>query len=389
MLAEPINVNGLELKNRMVKASMVENMATEMGEVTDQLIDLYRRFASGGSGLLVTGGAYVQKNGRSVKYLIGAHDDKLIPGLRKLTDAVHETDSKIILQIYHCGRQTMPELVDGDVIGPSPIKDSLTGIVPRQMGEEEIEKVIESFGLSARRARDAGFDGIEVMAGHGYLINQFLSGRTNRRTDHWGGKLENRAKFLFRIVERVRNRIGKDFPLFVKLNTEDQLKRGFTVEESSWVANRLAGLGVDAIEFTGGTFESALNIARGDIPEDEILENYSGMRRLKIKLIIRAMRKKFSFSEAYFLGNVKRIRPGLNIPLILVGGLRSPDLIERILEEGHADMVAMGRPLIREPDLPNRFLKGYRNSPMCINCNRCFIKIGQAKSLRCYAKKRD
>lgn len=389
MLAEPIRIHHLELKNRIVKASMVENMATEQGEVTDALIDLYRSFASGGAGLLITGGAYVQKNGRSVKYLIGAHEDRLIRGLQKLTGAVHELDGKIVLQIYHCGRQTTPELVDGDVIGPSPVKDSLTGIIPRQMSAEEIETVIESFGLSARRALDAGFDGVEVMAGHGYLINQFLSGRTNKRTDEWGGSLENRSEFLFRIIERVREEVGKEFPLLVKLNTEDRLKRGFTVEESAWVAKGLAARGVDAIKFTGGTFESALNISRGDIPAEEILENFTGMQRLQVKLLIRAMKKKFSFSEAYFLDNVKHIRPGLDIPVILVGGLRSPDRMEKIIGEGHADMVAMGRPLIREPGLPNRWFKGDLSPPRCINCNRCFIRIAQAKSLQCFAKKMD
>ncbi len=385
MIEEPIKLNRLELKNRIVKASMVENMATEGGEVTDRLIGLYRRFAAGGAGLLITGGAYVQSNGRSVKYLIGAHEDRLIPRMMDLTGTVHDLDSRIILQIYHCGRQTLPELVDNDVVAPSPVKDSLTGVVPRAMRSEEIEEVIHSFGKSAKRALEAGFDGVEVMAGHGYLINQFLSSRTNHREDQWGGDLENRARFLFRIIKEVRDNVGPEFPLLVKLNTEDQLKRGFTVEESAWVAEKLAGLGVDAIKFTGGTFESALNISRGDIPAKEILENYRGWQRFKIKLIISAMKKKFSFREAYFLDNVKRIRPKIKIPVILVGGLRSPALMEEILQRGHADMIAIGRPLIREPDFPLKILQGDLGLPKCINCNRCFIRISQAKSLRCYA----
>jgi 2,4-dienoyl-CoA reductase-like NADH-dependent reductase (Old Yellow Enzyme family) len=386
MLEEPITLNSLSLKNRIVKASMVENMATEQGEVTDRLIKLYKRFAAGGVGLLITGGAYVQRNGRSVKYLIGAHDDGLIPGLQRLTKEVHALDGSIILQVYHCGRQTLPELVGNDIIGPSPVRDTLTGIIPRPMAEEEIEATITAFGQSAGRALEANFDGVEVMAGHGYLINQFLSKRTNQRRDQWGGPLENRSSFLFRIIERIRETVGPNFPLLVKLNTEDRLKGGFTVEESAWVAEKLGDLGVDAIKFTGGTFESALNISRGDIPADEILEMFHGWEKFRIKLIIRAMKRKFSFKEAYFLDNVKKIKPRVHIPIILVGGLRSPALMEDILKKNYADMIALGRPLIREPDLPNKILKGLSTLPQCINCNRCFIRISQAKSLRCYAK---
>ncbi|MBW2092178.1 MAG: NADH:flavin oxidoreductase, partial [Deltaproteobacteria bacterium] len=158
MLADPIKIGSLELKNRIVKASMVENMATEQGEVTDQLIRFYQRQAKGGAGLLITGGAYVQKNGRSVTYLIGAYDDSLIPGLRALADAVHEYDGKIVLQIYHCGRQTRSELAEGDVVGPSPIPDQMTKVMPRAMSEDEIEEVILDFGRAAKRAKEAGYD---------------------------------------------------------------------------------------------------------------------------------------------------------------------------------------------------------------------------------------
>jgi 2,4-dienoyl-CoA reductase-like NADH-dependent reductase (Old Yellow Enzyme family) len=387
MLGDKIKIGTLELDNRIVKAATVENMASECGEVTDNLVQFYKRQAQGGAGLLITGGAAVQKNGRNVRYVLGADNDSLVPGLKRMADEVHAHGAKIVLQIYHSGRQTRPELVDGDVVGPSQVKDTMTGVTPRAMTEKEVEETISAFGAAAVRAREAGYDGVEVMAGHGYLISQFLSSRTNRRKDRWGGGLENRARFLFEIVKRVRKEAGDDFPLLVKINTEDKLKKGLTVDESAWIAARLPSFGVDAIKFTGGTYESSLNISRGDIPTEEVLEDRTGWERIKISLIIRAMRKKFQFSEAYFLENVKKIKSSVSVPVILVGGLRSPEMMENILKDGHADLIAIGRPLIREPDFPSKVLAGDMSPASCINCNRCFIRIIQEKPLRCYALK--
>lgn len=384
MLTDPIRIGTLEISNRIVKASMVENMASEQGEVTDRLIRFYQRQAKGGAGLLITGGAYVQKSGRSVRYLIGVYDDSLIPGLQKLAEAVHELGGKIILQIYHCGRQSRTDLVD-DILAPSPVKAQMSKVVPRAMTEDEIEMAIKAFGDAAGRVKTAGFDGVEVLAGHGYLINQFLSRRTNQRKDQWGGSLENRSRFLFQIIERVRSEIGEDFPLLVKHNTEDRLKNGLEVEESAWVAEKLQDLGVDAIKLSGGTAESSLNISRGGLPLEEILEGTTGWRKLQTKLLVKAMAKRFEFSEAYFLDNAKKIKPRISIPVTLVGGLRTPAVMNQILEAGYADMIAIGRPLVRDPNLPNKILNGDPSPASCLNCNRCGIKISRDYPLRCYS----
>jgi 2,4-dienoyl-CoA reductase-like NADH-dependent reductase (Old Yellow Enzyme family) len=228
-----------------------------------------------------------------------------------------------------------------------------------------------------------------VLAGHGYLINQFLSRRTNHRTDQWGGPVENRALFLYRIIQRVRSNVGNDYPLLVKLNTEDRVRNGLTIEESASVAERLQDLGVSAIKLTGGTFESALNISRGEIPVKEILECYSGWQKLKTRLIIRAMKKRFQFTEAYFLENTKRIKPRVQVPILLVGGLRTPKVMEEILRNGYADLLAIGRPLIRDPQFPKKILSGDSSPASCLNCNRCLIRILQERPLRCYAPKDD
>jgi 2,4-dienoyl-CoA reductase-like NADH-dependent reductase (Old Yellow Enzyme family) len=386
MLEKPIRIGSMEVKNRIVKAAVVENMATEDGRVTDALVRVYEKAAQGGAGLIISGGTYVQPIGRNVKFQTGVHDDDLIPGLARMAKAGQANGARMVLQISHGGRQCPPEFVGDDVVGPSPVKDTLTKVTPRAMREDEIEATIKAFGAAARRARKAGFDGVEIMAGHGYLINEFLARRTNLRSDQWGGALENRARFLFRVIEEIRRSVGSDFPVLIKINTEDQMRNGFSLEECSWVCERLPGLGIDAIKFTGGTYESALNIARGDIPEAEILEDYQGWERFRIKMIIQLMRRKFRFSEAYFLENVKQLRQGLDIPVILVGGLRSPALMERIVREGQADMVALGRPLIRQPGWPNRILAGRDEAASCLNCNRCFIRITQDQPARCYAK---
>jgi 2,4-dienoyl-CoA reductase-like NADH-dependent reductase (Old Yellow Enzyme family) len=261
----------------------------------------------------------------------------------------------------------------------------MTKVIPRALTEKEIEETIAAFGRAAHRAREAGFDGVEIMAGHGYLINEFLAKRTNLRRDAWGGSLENRSRFLFRVVEAVREASGPDYPTLVKINTEDRMKKGFTLEECTWVVKRLSKMGIHAVKLTGGTYESALNIARGGIPEAEVLEGAGLWERVRLKMIFRLMRRKFQFSEAYFLENAKRVGKGLPIPLILVGGLRTPAVMREILQRGQADMVALGRPLIRDPGWPDRILKGDERPASCINCNRCFVQVSRDRPALCYA----
>jgi 2,4-dienoyl-CoA reductase-like NADH-dependent reductase (Old Yellow Enzyme family) len=386
ILFTPFKTGSLELKNRIVRSATVENRADEKGYATKELREFFVELARGDAGLIITSGAYVTRNGRSLKHLLGIYDDDLIPSYRDVTEAVHASGGRIAMQLYHAGRQTNPKLIGQTPVSASDVPDTMTRIKPRAMTGAEIEQLIQAFAEGARRAKEAGFDAVQPMAGHGYLINQFLSSRTNRRVDEWGGPLENRARFLLRIIDSVRKAVGPDFPVLVKINSEDQLKGGFTLDESEKVCSWLSEAGVDAVEVTGGTFESALNIARGQIPEDVILRQFKGLRRLQIKLIIRAMKKRFAFRQAYFLENAKKIRPKIKIPLILVGGLRDPEMMEKILEQGHADLLSMSRPLVREPDLPNRWKAGDRRPAECISCNRCFVEIVFDKPVRCFIR---
>jgi len=194
ILNEQIRIGAMKVKNRLVKAAVVENMATESGEVTAKLVSLYAKATRGGAGLIFTGGAYVQPSGRNLRFQTGVHHDGLIRGLSRLAGAAKKEGARIVLQVSHGGRQCRPELTGGEVIGPSAVKDTMTGITPRAMSRNEIEETIEAFGLAAGRAREAGFDVVEFHFGIGYLISRFISPLTNSRTDQYGGSFEKRMK---------------------------------------------------------------------------------------------------------------------------------------------------------------------------------------------------
>jgi len=385
---ESFSLADLELPNRIVRSATVENRSTQKGEPTVAMGEMYSALASGGAGLIVTGGCYVQRHGRSLRYLTGVHNDQLIGPLSRFVDKVHEAGGLIAIQLYHAGRQTRPEVIGETPVAPSPVKDTMTWVTPRAMSEREIEETIESFGEAAERGAKAGFDAIELLAGHGYLINQFLSRRTNQRSDKWGGSLENRARFLLNIISSVRSGGGGDLPLLVKINSEDHLPKGFTLQESCRVCEWLEEAQVDAIEVTGGTFESALDIARGRIPKKEILKQLHGAQKVMAKIVLPLMRRRFAFKEAYFLENALTIKRHVpNTPVVLAGGNRSPEHMDEILSGGDIDLLSLSRPFIREPHLVKRWQSGDLRPATCISCNQCFVAIATDQPVRCFIEK--
>ncbi len=380
---DKFSLGGLKIPNRIIRAATVENRSTEKGEPSPAMAAMFRELAEGGVGLIVTGGCYVQEHGRSLRYLTGIHNDDVVGSLSRLVEVVHEAGGKIAVQIYHAGRQTRQEVIHEVPRAPSAVKDTLTWVTPREMSGKEIEETIETFGKAAERGVRAGFDAVEILAGHGYLINQFLSQRTNRRTDKWGGSLENRAGFLMETVKAVKQGTRGEIPVMVKINSNDNMPRGFTLEESCWVCSRLEEGGVDAIEITGGTFESALEIARGGIPKKEILEQLSGAQKAMARLVLPLMKRRFAFKESYFLENARVIRSRTTVPLILAGGNRDPRNMEKILAEGHVDLLSLSRPFVREPGLINRWKKGDLGPASCISCNRCFVSLATDRPVKC------
>jgi 2,4-dienoyl-CoA reductase-like NADH-dependent reductase (Old Yellow Enzyme family) len=344
-LFEPIEINGMVVPNRFVRSATNDRLAEVSGHLNDAFIEVYEALAEGGVGLIVTGHAYVKWNGKASVTMMGAHDDDLIPGMTRLVDAVHKFDSKIVMQINHAGRQTASAVLGETTVAPSAVYSTIYDETPRALTGEEIEELIEDYAAAARRAVAAGFDGVQIHAAHGYLISQFISPFTNVREDQWGGSPENRMRFPMAVLKRVREEVGERYPVLIKLNSADFLEGGLTVEESSQIAATLCRNGIDAIEISGGMGESASEIMKTGISEEK--------------------------DEAYFLPNARRFKEVIDVPLILVGGLRTPALMERLIEDGEADMVSLCRPFIREPDLVKRWKGGDTRKADCVSCNGC------------------
>jgi 2,4-dienoyl-CoA reductase-like NADH-dependent reductase (Old Yellow Enzyme family) len=359
-LFSPVKVGSLELKNRLVRSATAEHMATEpIGRATPALASLYGELARGGVGLIITGHAYVAPEGKAHSEMLSVHCDQVIPGLRTLVDAVHAEGGRLALQISHGGRQCEDPHASR-TLAPSAVPTP-SGSTPQQMTPDEILEAIDAYGQAARRAQSAGFDAVQVHAAHGYLIGEFLSPHTNRRTDAWGGDFERRLCFLASVCEAVRRQVGPDFPVFVKLGMMDNLglvPDGLTPDDGARIVSRLADLDLDAVEVSGG---------------------YTGGARFNVRMGVGS-----NVPEAYFRPLARRAKAVTHLPVILVGGLRSRAVMDDVLAAGDADLVSLCRPLIREPDLPNRLKSGQTTVAACISGGRCWPKeLGQGIACKC------
>jgi len=353
-LFEEIKINRMTLKNRSVRSATWTGMA-EHGHCSTRLIELMEALARGEVGLIITGFAYVMPNGQALQRQLGIHDDAMIPNLLQLTERVHAANGKIAMQIVHAGVQTVVrqrQKRGTPIWGPSAVYDKFFRRTPKAMTQREIKETVQAFARAADRVKRAGFDAVQLHAAHGYLVSQFLSPLKNRRTDKYGGPIENRARFLFEIYRAVRKNVGKDFPVLIKLNAKDFVRGGLNQRDTLFVTKRLEEMGIDAIEISGGV------PAAGDL----------GPARAKIHKVK---------EEAYFLPLAKKIKKQVSVPIILVGGIRSLKTVNHIFKTGAADLVSMSRPLIREPGLIKRWKEGDRKKAKCISCNQCF---GAARS---------
>ncbi len=351
-------IGNIEIKNRFVRSATGECLAEADGQVTDALVSAYAELAQGGVGLIVTGIAFVHESGRSGYQMPGLHKDEMIPGWQRLVDQVHAHGAKIVPQLFHCGRQMQADSAEEfPPIAPSPIPYKRSGITPKEMTDEQVWELIDAFAQGARRAKEAGFDGVQLHGAHGYLISQFLSPYSNRRTDQWGGSFENRQRFVREVYQRIREVVGQEYPVFIKMNVDDFVDGGLTLEETGKSANLLSELGMDAIEISGGTLE--LSVRKCMVPGIKSMDQ-----------------------EAYFLSYAEAIKSEIGCPLILVGGMRTPALMEEILQRNQADFISLCRPFIREPDLVNKIQQGQREPVTCISCNKCLKFLD--RGLACY-----
>ena len=344
-LFDQTNINELRLKNRFVRSATWMGLAAMDGTCTPDLIERMVELASGGVGLIITGHAYVQKNGQAGPRQLGIDKDEHVRGLQKLTTAVHDVGGKIVVQLSHAGIYGAKHLTGCTPLAVSNPEGANSYSV-KEVTVGDIEDIITRFGMAAARAKAAGFDGVQIHAAHGYLLNQFLSPAYNRREDIYGGVLENRARVIIDVICHIRQILGPIFPVLVKMNARDFLPHGLELDDSVQAGVMLEKEGVDAIEVSGGTRDSG----RFKSSRSAILTEAD---------------------EAYFQNEARQFKARLNIPAILVGGIRSYRVAEEVIANKSADYIAMSRPFIREPGIIKRWEKGDFGKSRCLSDRNC------------------
>jgi 2,4-dienoyl-CoA reductase-like NADH-dependent reductase (Old Yellow Enzyme family) len=327
-------------------------MADDNGQPLPSIEDFYRQLARGGVGLIITGHMYVHTSGKAHEEMTGVYSDNLIPHLKKIVDAIHEEGGLVVAQINHGGMHVDKDSVS-DPIAPSAYHDDSLEQPVREISTDEINTLIDAFGQAARRVKEAGFDGVQIHSAHGYFISQFLSPAVNKRTDDWGGDLSGRMRFLKEVYSGVREQVGEEFPVLVKLGMKDNVEGGLGLEESLEVVKLCEELGIDGIEISSGF---------------KFPSSKKGIRR--------------ETDEAYFLPFAKKARKITTLPLILVGGMRSKNVMEKILGDGDADFISMCRPLINDPDFPNKLRLRIKDKSDCLSSNNCWAE-GKGVGIKC------
>lgn len=343
VLFEEMEIGSLRAKNRLVRAATYEALADDGGHMTPELTAIYEELADGGVGTIIVGYARVMRNEQPNPRMLGIYDDSFVPEFRALTDMAHAHGTAIVSQIVYGGSATKLQPPSRRILGPSAVANPKTGIVPVEATVADLHELAQAFADAAARAQTAGFDGVELHAAHGYLLSQFLNPLLNRRTDAYGGSLEHPARFLTEVVDAVRDRMGKAFPLIVKLNSSDGVEGGLTESESVEVAKLLEAHGVSAIDVSGNW---------------------------------RSCRTKDYAGEPFFAPYAQRLARELGIPVILTGGNRSFAAMERLAAEGGIAGFGLCRPLICEPRLVRRWRADSNAVPRCVSCNGCSSSLG-------------
>jgi 2,4-dienoyl-CoA reductase-like NADH-dependent reductase (Old Yellow Enzyme family) len=383
ILFSPFKLNGLELDNRFVSSACDDNLATEDGNVTDKIIDKYRRLAKGEVGLIISSGVAVHPFGRTNKRTLAIFSDDMISGLRKLVDTVHGEGRKILFQLAHGGVQAAENAIGRRPLGPSASHKN------DAMNEEQIQEAIAGFAGGAMRAIEAGADGIQLHAAHGYLINEFLSPYFNHRNDQWGGSEENQFRFLRSIIAEIKKTFPAEKPLLIKLNSNDYTpEKAITPRLAIRYAGWLAETGVDGIEVSCGTTSlSPWNMCRGDVPMEEILNMVPESKKVRVQETLSKTRDSVTIEEGYNLQAAMAMRPVTGrVPLFAVGGWRNVQMMEDAVAHGYTDLISLCRPLIREPNLVKKIKTGKTVQASCTNCNRCLIALAYGLPGRCYRK---
>ncbi len=362
-LFDKTKIKEMTLQNRLVRSATWEGMCDNDGRPTEKLINCYRDLAKGGVGLIMTGYTFVRPEGKQLPGKMGIHTDEFADEMISMTKAVHDSGGKICIQLVHAGGQTDSRNAGRQPFAPSAVQTEQFPEMPRELSKDDITEIVTAFGDAARRAKSYDFDAVQLHGAHGYLINQFLSPHLNKRTDEYGGSIENRCRFLLEVYRTVREAVGNDYPVMIKLTGTDFLDGGLSNEEAVFAAKKLSDEGVDAIEVSGGTPASGeQSPARTKINRPE--------------------------KEAYHLELAKNIKKAVDCPVMVVGGFRSFEIADRIINEDAMDYISMSRPFIREHDLANRWKRGDTAPAKCISCNSCFLPGIKEGGIYCVVEKK-
>ena len=341
-LFKPINPGPLVIPNRIVMPPMTTRYANADGTVSDRMKQYYKARANGGAGLIIVEMACITRDHRGMARQLAIWEDRFIPGLKGLADTIHAAGSRVFLQLQHAGREAHFSGAANPALAPSSLGGGWHKGVPRELTIPEIHSIVKDFAAAALRAREAGFDGIEFHGAHIYLIQQFLSPLTNKRTDEYGGSVDNRARFAVDILRETRKRMGREFPISFRINGDDFIEGGQTLDQSTKIARLLQEAGATCIHVSGGTVGSHMMVP-GPSEADGCL--------------------------VYLAAAMKR---AIDIPVITVGKIADPFLADKILAEGKADLVAMGRALVADPELPNKAKQGRIGEICgCLACRTC------------------
>lgn len=333
-LFDQTRIGNMNLKNRLFRSATGEHLAHD-GHMTEELLKVYEDLAKGGVGTIITGFTYFIESEKPFPNMAAIYNDSFIEEYKKLTDMAHSYETNIILQVVYCGSFRMSDAGGQEIWGPSAVANPLTQVVPKEMTKDDILYLQKAFADAALRAKKAGFDGIQIHAAHGFLLNQFLSPYYNTRTDEYGGSIENRARMVLETYAAVRQAVGTEYPIFVKINTAETMEKGMTFADCKYACKKLAELGIDAIEISGSWYEYAPG------------------------------------QEAYYKEDTTKIATEVNVPVMLVGGNRNYDAIVETLNQTPIEYFSLSRPLIAEPDLVKRWESGDTNKAKCISCNAC------------------
>ncbi len=357
-LFSPVELGPLQAKNRLLMAPMVRNYAAEDGSSTPRYLAHLTSIAEGGVGTLVLEAIYVRKDGRGFPGQLGAHHDGVLDGLRELVEVAHANGALIGPQLYHAGRQTSSASTGTTPVAPSPIPDPLMGEVPEELTAEDIADLVRCFGQGARRAEEAGCDFVQVHGAHGYLVTQFLSPFTNHRTDAYGGDAEGRRRFLLEIIDAIRAETSEGFPIMVRLSADEMVPGGITLEDTLELAKLLEERGVDVLDISAG--------------------NYASFNR---GYLIAPMARPDGLLEDF----ASAVREAVSVPVVAVGKIRTPEMAERMLNDGSADVIALGRQLLADPDWPRKAEAGQAETIRhCIACNQaCIGRLFTGKDVWC------